>query len=162
MANYDNLDSLFTGIADAIRSKTGGTDPIVADNFPAAIAAIESGGVNSVAEDELIMRTIKTYSNSKVTTVNTCAFYRCINLTTVNFPVCTSIGSSAFYRCSSLRSISFPACTYIDISAFHDCSSLTSANFPLCTSISSSAFYGCSSLRSISFPACTSIASAAF
>jgi hypothetical protein len=43
MANtHSNLTSLFTDIADAIRSKTGGTETIVADQFPEAIAAISS------------------------------------------------------------------------------------------------------------------------
>lgn len=41
MANtYATLGSLFTGIADAIRTKTGGTDAIVADDFPDAIINI--------------------------------------------------------------------------------------------------------------------------
>ena len=39
MANkHDNLAGLFAGIADAIRAKTGGTDTIVADDFPDVIA----------------------------------------------------------------------------------------------------------------------------
>lgn len=45
MANvHNNLSELFTDIADAIRSKTGSTDPIVADEFPIAIEAIEASG----------------------------------------------------------------------------------------------------------------------
>lgn len=44
MANtHTTLASLFSAIADAIRAKTGGTDQIVADNFPSEIAAIETG-----------------------------------------------------------------------------------------------------------------------
>lgn len=45
MANtHDNLSELFSGIADAIRSKTGSTAKIKADNFPSAISDIEAGG----------------------------------------------------------------------------------------------------------------------
>lgn len=40
MANYTTLTGLFKGIADAIRSKTGGSSNIVADNFPTAISGI--------------------------------------------------------------------------------------------------------------------------
>lgn len=40
MATHTTLAALFTDIANAIREKTGSTDPIVADDFPAAIAAI--------------------------------------------------------------------------------------------------------------------------
>ena len=44
MANtHSTLTSLFTDIADAIRDKTESTASIVADTFPAAIAAIETG-----------------------------------------------------------------------------------------------------------------------
>lgn len=44
MANaHSTLTSLFTDIAKAIRSKTGGTGAIVADQFPEAIAGISVG-----------------------------------------------------------------------------------------------------------------------
>ena len=43
MATHKNLSELFTAIADAIREKTGSTDPIVADDFPEAILAIQTG-----------------------------------------------------------------------------------------------------------------------
>lgn len=38
------LGTLFTQIADAIRSKTGSSDAIPAQSMPAAIAAIQTGG----------------------------------------------------------------------------------------------------------------------
>ena len=41
--NYSNLTGLFTDIANAIRNKTGSTEPIIADAFPTAIDAIPSG-----------------------------------------------------------------------------------------------------------------------
>lgn len=44
MANkHETLTSLFTDIANAIRQKTGKTDQIIADNFPAEIEAISAG-----------------------------------------------------------------------------------------------------------------------
>ena len=42
MPNHNSLASLFGDIADAIRDKTGGSSPIVADDFPTAIAAIST------------------------------------------------------------------------------------------------------------------------
>lgn len=45
MPNHNSLASLFEDIADAIRDKTGGSAPIVADDFPTAIAAISSCNV---------------------------------------------------------------------------------------------------------------------
>jgi len=45
MANtYTTLSSLFTAIANAIRSKTGSSDTIKADDFPTAIANIPTSG----------------------------------------------------------------------------------------------------------------------
>jgi hypothetical protein len=37
------LTELFTNIANAIRAKTGSTEPIIAEDFPSAIEAIEAG-----------------------------------------------------------------------------------------------------------------------
>ena len=57
MATYTNLSSLFTAIADAIRAKTGKTGEIVADNFPAEIAVIETGvdtSADTVTADTLV------------------------------------------------------------------------------------------------------------
>lgn len=40
---YETLPALFTGICDAIRLKTGGTDPINHQDIPAAIGNISGG-----------------------------------------------------------------------------------------------------------------------
>ena len=53
---HENLTSLFTSIANAIREKTGGTATLIADNFPDAIKAIEvldTSDANAIAEDIL-------------------------------------------------------------------------------------------------------------
>lgn len=47
MAKYNSLGELFTAIANAIRSKTGGADPIVAEDYPTAIEGISAGGSGS-------------------------------------------------------------------------------------------------------------------
>ena len=41
---HANLKALFTAIANSIRNKTGGTDAIIADDFPDAIDGIQTGG----------------------------------------------------------------------------------------------------------------------
>lgn len=40
---YETLPALFTGICDAIRTKTGGTDPINHQDIPGTIATIPTG-----------------------------------------------------------------------------------------------------------------------
>lgn len=48
MANkHLTLASLFTDIANAIRSKTGGSASIVADTFPTLIAALDTSGIDT-------------------------------------------------------------------------------------------------------------------
>ena len=45
MAKYSIEDTTLSAIADAIRSKTGGTDTIAVNQFPSAISALSTGGV---------------------------------------------------------------------------------------------------------------------
>jgi hypothetical protein len=53
---YNSLSELFKATADAIRSKTGSTDSIVANDFPLAIAAIPtgSGGDPAIPDEDWI------------------------------------------------------------------------------------------------------------
>ena len=44
---YTSLTGLFTAIADALRARAGSADPIAAQGFPAAIAALPSGGTDT-------------------------------------------------------------------------------------------------------------------
>lgn len=45
MAKYTTLTALFAAIANALRSKTGGTGTIVADDFPSVIDSLSTGGI---------------------------------------------------------------------------------------------------------------------
>ena len=49
MAKHDTLGSLFDDIANAIRSKTGNSEPIIADDFPDEISSISTGSDTSDA-----------------------------------------------------------------------------------------------------------------
>lgn len=60
MATYDTLTSLLTAIANAIRSKTGETNTINAQNFPSKILSILQGSGNAQPGDVL---TGKTFTN---------------------------------------------------------------------------------------------------
>ena len=69
MANkHTTLNDLFTGIADAIRSKKDSTENIIADNFPTEIENIKTGF---------------DYNNQKTTTISDYAFYCCEDLVNV-------------------------------------------------------------------------------
>lgn len=45
MAKYNTLSALFTAIANSLRSKTGGSGKIVADDFPTVIDGLSTGGI---------------------------------------------------------------------------------------------------------------------
>ncbi len=101
-----------------------------------------------------------------VTSIGSCAFLMCENLTSVTLPsTLTSIGSSAFYGCSSLASINIPdGVTTIGNSAFSGCSSWKNAHIPSgITAIDKDTFYGCASLTDVTIPSTvTSIGQSAF
>ena len=149
MAEYLIQDTTLTGIAEAIREKTGGTDPVAVSDMAAQIGGIQAGGGGEDVLNALIDRSITEISSSSATSIGNGAFYFCSSLTTVDFPVATSIGIAAFRNCSSLTTIDFPVATSIGGSAFYSCSKLTTADFPVATSIGSSAFRTCSKLKSL-------------
>ena len=126
MAEYLIQDTTLTGIANAIREKTGGTDPVAVSDMAAQIEGIQAGGGGNDVLDALIDRSITEVSSSSATSIGESAFQGCRSLTTADFPVATSIGSSAFYSCSSLTTADFPVATSIGSSAFRMCSKLKS------------------------------------
>lgn len=124
-----------------------------------------SGGGSSAdtsMEDGIITRTRSVYTNDRVKSIGSYAFYDNTKLTSVSFSACTTIGSSAFYNCNYLTSVSFPVCTTICSSAFYYCNRLKSVSFPVCTSINNYAFQYCGSLTTANFPACAYIGQSAF
>lgn len=64
MATYNTLTSLLTAIANAIRSKTGETGQINAQNFPSEIASISAG---STIKTQTVTQTISMTSYEQKT-----------------------------------------------------------------------------------------------
>lgn len=94
--------------------------------------------------------TIK-YALTNNTNIDTQAFNRCSNMTSVVIPDnVTRIGNYAFNNCSGLTSVTL-GCGVITINnyAFYNCKSLTSVDIPnSVTSIGDSVFFNCVSLTS--------------
>lgn len=74
MVTHTTLRSLFTAIANAIRTKTGGSAEIVADDFPTAIAAIPTGttptGTKSITitENGVTTEDVTDYASVQIST----------------------------------------------------------------------------------------------
>ena len=162
MARYFVQDTSLTAIADAIRSKTGGTAALTLDGMAEAVAGIETGGGGDDLAKQIVERTVTEINDASIEKVGEYAFQSCSNLTSANLPACTSLGSGAFHSCSKLTSVDLPACTSVGGSAFSGCSKLTSVDLPACTSLGSGAFQNCSKLTSVDLPACTSVGVSAF
>ena len=79
-------------------------------------------------------------------------FYRCYNLTEVNFPLVEEISERCFQECYSLVSASFENVKTIGIFAFNYCYNLENIYFPNVENIKYGAFYFCNSIKEMSFP----------
>jgi hypothetical protein len=137
-----SVNSKMTAIANAIRGKTGGTDPLTLDQMAVAIAGIETGGGGDTsAEDGILDGTISgEYTNNRVEKIETYRFYNAKKLTKVSFPKVTKVEPRAFCNCYALSEIDFPKLTTIGSeSAFEKCG-LTSVVFPSLTSCGGVAF----------------------
>ena len=162
MAEYLIQDTTLTGIANAIREKTGGTDPVAVSDMAAQIEGIQAGGGGDDVLDALIDRSITEISSSSATYIGDSAFAYCSALTTVYFPVVTSIGNNAFNNCSALTTVDFPVATSIGNNAFNKCSALTTVDFPVAKTIGNNAFAYCSALTTVDLPVATTIESYTF
>lgn len=151
-----------TAIADAIREKTGTTEPLTLEEMEIAVTDITTGGGDTETEDGLITREILECRNSRVSTVASCAFMYCDSLTTVDLPNVTTVSPSAFTQCKALETVNLPEVTTIAQSAFAACSKLTSITLPKCKSILNNAFVSCSSLKTFEAPLLQNISAAAF
>lgn len=121
---YNSLSEFFAAIADAIRSKTGGTDPIKASTFPEAIENIQSGG--SAWEDALVYgnANMTQYSNDRVTGVRPYGFAWCVNVTDVVLPNALTVGNGAFQYCEALETVDLPVTVSIGPQVFVGCRNL--------------------------------------
>ena len=170
MAKNNNLQDFLTDVANSIRTKTGTTDPINAQDFSDKILSIQTGGGNSLKN--LLDATKSCYHlfyNYKGISVNDLIqpndtenvtdmygmFYNCSKLTTIpqlNTSKVTTM-SSMFSSCSSLESIPLLDTGNVTdmYGMFYNCSKLTTIpqlNTSKVTTMSSM-FNGCSSLESI-------------
>lgn len=114
-----------------------------------------SGYTYTPWESEYHLDIKKIIIENNITSIGTCAFISCSNLTKVEIPLSViNIGGGAFSGCSSLEKVKIPfGIASIESSVFSNCSNLTEVDIPSSiTSIDKSAFSGCSSLTKVDIP----------
>ena len=180
MSKSNNLGDFLTGIADAIRAKTGSSALIDPQDFDTEIANIPSGSklpdvvngtVQTLTEEDLqgatairqyafyFLETLKEISiPSSITSIGRYAFSDCTSLANVTIGgSVTNIGNYAFQNCSKLKDIKIPnSVTTIGNRCFINCTQLKTVDIGNgVTSISDLVFYGCSAMTSVTILATT-------
>ena len=114
-----------TAVADAIRSKTGGTDEMTLDQMAAEIAGIQTGGGGTDLSAGLLMGTLTEYESEEVTNLRGYAFYQHTTLQRVILPNLEgAAGTNPFRNCSALVFADLGICKIIGATAFTDCTVL--------------------------------------
>lgn len=159
MSKYMIRGETLTGIADAIRAKTGSAEAIAVGEMAASIGRIESGERDDETLKGLIDGSLTSISlPDGLTKIRTHAFYY-KRISIPYFPdSLMEIGSFAFmqsfqgeyvYEATTLPD----ALTYIGASAFKQCTSLALTELPAAlTYIGTSAFEYCTSLAITTLP----------
>jgi hypothetical protein len=175
------LDDTMTSIANAIRSKTGGSATMTPGQMPAQIASIPSGGSfigipRALDQNGKMIYSSGVYSlPSSVKDVGEdgMKYSNQYNrgITSVNLSGLEKIsGPSAFYyafhSCSNLTSVNLANVTQIGEEsleqAFRDCTNLTTVDFSSLQAMTGSkslyfTFMNCTSLVTVTFPALTRV-----
>lgn len=166
------LNEALTAVAQAIREKSGGTEPLeFPSGFVSGISALGSGteeadlfwlySTNQLEEyscDEdgtmidyawrfcTNLRRV-TYRNLKVT--GSSMFSNCYGLEEAYFPEAITLSGSTFYRCTSLHTVFCPKATQIRNNAFEYCTALERCDLPSAARIQDSAFRNCEKLATL-------------
>lgn len=131
MANYLVTDTELTGLADAIRDKTGGSDPLEwPTGFTSAVSGISGGKYKQLVERTLTSLDARDFVG--IESLGMYAFAGNQRLKTVVIPSGVSVsGMGVFANCILLESITLPSdMTQIPSSTFYYCPALKEIEIP--------------------------------
>lgn len=133
-----------TAIADAVRSKTGETGSLTADQMAEKITNIQTG---DTALTKLLLSgdgSIGTVDTTplNITSYRSNAFSGIYGLYSIKDENVTSVGEYAFAKCYNLGGVNLPKVETVSKYAFSDCGSLKTLSLPLCSNVGSYAFAG--------------------
>ena len=155
MPDYIIDGAILADIADAVRAKTGETEPIIPEEMAAKLLNTEGDYERGYAEgyekgdsnmDGILTREATTISNDRITYLGMEVFRNYDSLAIADFPNVTSAGVNIFYACYALHTVHLPSLISISSNMFAYSSLLKRLDFPSVESISGGAFSGCSRL----------------
>lgn len=167
---------------DAVREKTGGTEPIKSGQMGDLIRGLSdetllnalctksffdlSGkGPEVIAKEAFpggVGWYIENVSLSEVKEVKGSGFFNCSNIKSISLPSVTIAGNSAFCACKALETVEMPNLITISDRAFAVCEQLKTAVFPKVESVCWNAFCDCTALENIGLPSAKVIGEIAF
>lgn len=182
---YTIQSSTLTGLADAIRAKTGRSEAFTPAQMISAISNIETGGSSESGTPSGIDLSNCFYAlysdpndgsgdsqeaycpvTSSTQLTSEALLYKLFveskSIYAANLGPIEIIGEGAFSTAYYLESISMPNVTAVGGSAFAGCAYLQEIALPRCSDIGVQAFAYCSTLQSISLPNCEAIGQSAF
>ena len=155
MPDYIIDGAILTDIADAVRAKTGDTEPIIPEEMAAKLLNTEGDYERGYAEgyekgdsnmDGILTRRATTIRNDRITYLGMEVFRNYDSLAIADFPNVTSTGVNVFYACYALHTVNLPSLISISTNMFAYSSLLKRLDFPSVESISGGAFSGCARL----------------
>ena len=155
MSDYIIDGAILTDIADAVREKTGTTEPIAPENMAEMLRNVEGDYERGYADgyekgdsnmDGILTRRATTISNDRITYLGIEVFRNYDSLAVADFPNVTSTGVNVFYACYALHTVNLPSLISISSNMFAYSSLLKRLVFPSVERISGGAFSSCSRL----------------
>lgn len=127
-------ESLLTAIANAIRSKTGKSDPMTPAQMATEVASIDIGDADAILDGTAV--SIK----SNATKVYLSALAMRSTLERVDMPNCVQLEEKAFYNDNAITSVNFPKLEHIGNYSLGGLGSLLEIDLPACTTILQNGF----------------------
>lgn len=138
------LDAGMTATANAIREKTGSTDPIVWDTskgFKSAVEGIQTGGGGGADVARSILdKSITEYSDSDIVKIGDYGLMNCSKLSKVSLPNVTSAGKNTFEGCSTLEDVNLQNLVTVTSYTFYKCYKIKDMRLPKVTQICQAMF----------------------
>jgi hypothetical protein len=121
-----------------------------------------SGGGDTTQEDGIITRTITEYSNDRITTVGSYAFYQCVKLLKLDLPNVETVNIYGCDGCTGLETLNLPNVKKINNYGFRNNKTLKKLDLPNVEEIWNYTFESCSALEIIYIPKIKTITSRSF